>query len=107
MDRNDKDHPLYDKLSLMKKHLHDFGDFYLKHRKVFFAMKAILFAGILAWVFILQIKDGMFFHGSAPTYAQLAFDCSTVTDITGTECDSLVAFYNATDGDHRYIKTNR
>ena len=33
--------------------------------------------------------------------------CSSVTDISQSECEALVALYNSTDGDNRNYNTNR
>jgi hypothetical protein len=41
----------------------------------------------------------------ASTRTQIAYDCSTATGLPQTECEALVAFYVATDGDNWYDTT--
>lgn len=61
----------------------------------------------MAFIFSLWTKDTKVAqHSVAPAYAGGIFDCSTVIDVSPSECEALVTFYNSTDGSNWKNNTN-
>ena len=59
----------------------------------------------LVLLLALLLPAGMTTRAAAPTHPA-QFDGGTVTEIPQTECEALVALYNATDGDNWTTKTD-
>lgn len=65
--------------------------------KKYFRNIPILLAIFLVWVVLYQIKSTAF---------ALSFDCASVTDVSETECNTLVGIYNDADGINWTDNTN-
>ncbi len=70
-------------------------------------MRKSLSINLFALALLLtMLSAGLGSAPHSPAQAQGGFDCSTVTDIPESECEALVALYEATDGDNWTHNTN-
>jgi len=68
----------------------------------------LLFFVIFIFVLLRLVSsaEATTYHLSGRVNVQVAFDCSTMTEIPQVECEALVSLYNSTDGTNWFNSTD-